>query len=121
MYAKRFPEDDVSDNFECGQLQAWRTIGLKVPDDSVFFDEKNIVDEAFDEWKDYSKDLQYGIPLKSKKIALIDDEFTIPTDHPKFLELKDFDDVKKGKKAGHKSIRNTFATIMSGILSLVSF
>jgi hypothetical protein len=38
--------------------------------------------------------LKYGIRLKSKKIALIDDEFSIPKDHPRYKELRDFDDIK---------------------------
>lgn len=38
LYRKRFPEDKVVDNFESGQLSAWKIVGLDIPEVNLFID-----------------------------------------------------------------------------------
>jgi hypothetical protein len=66
VFAKRFPEDDLIDNYEIGQVASWSTVNLNVPDSNLYLD-TSIVKKTIRN-NDYSYELPDFDTIKGKLV-----------------------------------------------------
>ena len=126
MYRKRFPEDDFQDNFESGQMAAWSILGLNVPDVNLFIDPKTskFTSEEFGEGeRAFAKREEQELYLDQRYIVhsynstpvdpatIVDprtglnaDSHLLPEGHRAFLDMQDWDYIRKKKRISTRSL-----------------
>jgi Ran GTPase-activating protein (RanGAP) involved in mRNA processing and transport len=116
LFAKRFPEDDVMDDYEFGQMSSWGIVGLSVPDVNLFINDDDVSDSEFDinatiddDGEDLLASKQF-IVKSTKSLMEIKNEFVVTKDHHVVSKLRDWDFIKKSKKSVQN--KSTFRSIM---------
>jgi Ran GTPase-activating protein (RanGAP) involved in mRNA processing and transport len=105
LAAARFPEDACENDLSSGQMDAWKIIGLEVPESNLFVDEneeKNpVLSEDFDE--DMGLDLKVKIETATKKVLNVRDVAEVPYDHPEREQLLDWHMIANKSMARSRS------------------
>ena len=109
LYATRFPEDEMHDNMECGQLTSWQIIGLSIPDVNLYMDKylyKKMEKDNTYEYDNYdlhieAEDLRYVVPTSKKAVHYYQN--LVPWNHPGLKEFTDWDKKRRRRKNPRRS------------------
>lgn len=111
---KRFPEDDLDDDYEGGQATGWRLLNIVIPDNNI--DQEDYEDAFSDD------DLKYGV--KDSELDAVVDRMAIPSNHEHLRKLEEniniFDDSSVGFDMLQVKMNSSKAKKSSGVQELTS-
>jgi Ran GTPase-activating protein (RanGAP) involved in mRNA processing and transport len=117
LYQLRFPEDSTHDDFETGQMEAWKVLNLEVPERTLMI--SDWADDSKKKPTKWTQDLRTSVRVGNKPEKVRGKEI-VPGDHPDLATLRDFGDDAVLSKAASKEM-SLFKKISHYSLKSVGF